>query len=661
MRVTKKRARGALCGVLFLGASLICFHAAAAESPKLPRVEFRNIALLDALRLLSEQSGLNYSASSEAAPQPISLFLRDVTPQAAVEELCKSHNLWFRLDEKTGITRVMTTQEFERDLVTFREEQTEVFTLLYPNALDVAVAINDLFGERVQLSLGREELIDESRELESRFQRFDIIDQRAQGLGLFQGGGGLGTSGGLFNNNSSGGFGGNNNGFIGGPGANRFTEGGNLGFGRGLGLGLQDRRDFTQPSRNTRPGFDEFRDLTPEQAQTLQKLMTGGAGSPESEAMMQLLRRRQATVFVTVSRRNNMVVVRSSDVRAMEEIRTLVRRLDVPTPMVLLEVKVLSVELGDGFNSMFDYQFSDGVNNAGGFSSGDIQPPAADNLSGVARKAASLALGGTGLRAGDLTFQFVNDNFRMRMQLLEDRNRVTLLATPILLTANNEVSRLFVGEERPIIRNISSQTIVADNNVATAPNTTIEFRPVGTTLLLTPNINSDRTVTLRLLQENSTIIPGGASIPVITATGAVQDQPVDVVSTRSVSGTVVAKDSLAVAIGGLIEEGLTDQRAQVPVLGKIPVLGFFFRRQSTSRSRRELVIMIRPHILSTPADGAEISKKLMKDLSIHPELPDAQGMLDTFGLPETAKPNPPPSDLKAIFRIHSVKLDNFDR
>ncbi|MBE7466231.1 MAG: type II secretion system protein GspD [Planctomycetes bacterium] len=661
MQLAKKRARGALCGVLLLGASLACFHAAAAESPKLPRVEFRNVALLDALRMLSEQSGLNYSASSEAATQPISLFLRDVTPQAAVEELCKSHNLWFRLDEKTGITRVMTTQEFERDLVTFREEQTEVFTLLYPNALDVAVAINDLFGERVQLSLGREELIDESRELESRFQRFDIIDQRAQGLGLFQGGGGLSTSGGLFNNNSSGGFGGNNNGFIGGPGANRFTEGGNLGFGRGLGLGLQDRRDFTQPLRNTRPGFDEFRDLTPEQAQTLQKLLAGDAGSPESEAMMQLLRRRQATVFVTVSRRNNMVVVRSSDVRAMEEIRTLVRRLDVPTPMVLLEVKVLSVELGDGFNSMFDYQFSDGVNNAGGFSSGDIQPPAADSLSGVARKAASLALGGTGLRAGDLTFQFVNDNFRMRMQLLEDRNRVTLLATPILLTANNEVSRLFVGEERPIIRNISSQTIVADNNVATAPNTTIEFRPVGTTLLLTPNINSDRTVTLRLLQENSTIIPGGASIPVITATGAVQDQPVDVVSTRSVSGTVVAKDSLAVAIGGLIEEGLTDQRAQVPVLGKIPVLGFFFRRQSTSRSRRELVIMIRPHILSTPADGAEISRSLMRDLAIHPELPDARGTLDTFGPPETAKPNPPSSDLKAIFRIHSVKLDNFDR
>jgi type II secretory pathway component GspD/PulD (secretin) len=59
---------------------------------------------------------------------------------------------------------------------------------------------------------------------------------------------------------------------------------------------------------------------------------------------------------VTISRRNNMVIIRSSDPKAMEDIRALVRRLDVPTSLVLLEVKVLSLDLGDGFSSMFDYQ-----------------------------------------------------------------------------------------------------------------------------------------------------------------------------------------------------------------------------------------------------------------------------------------------------------------
>ena len=49
-------------------------------------------------------------------------------------------------------------------------------------------------------------------------------------------------------------------------------------------------------------------------------------------------------------------------------------------------------------------------------------------------------------------FQFVNNNFRARMQLLENNNRVTTMATPLLLTANNEVSRLFVGSEVPVNR-----------------------------------------------------------------------------------------------------------------------------------------------------------------------------------------------------------------
>lgn len=169
-----------------------------------------------------------------------------------------------------------------------------------------------------------------------------------------------------------------------------------------------------------------------------------------------------------------------------------------------------------------------------------------------------------------------------------------------------------------------------DTGVAMTPETELEFRSVGTTLLVTPNINSDRTVTLRLLQENSSINAGGASIPVVLATGAVQNVSVDVVSSRSVSGTFVAKDDKMVAIGGLIEEQDSDVRSQVPVLGNIPVLGLLFRRQTTEKTRHELVILIRPHVISTPADGEAISQDLLRNLSLHPALPDARGGLHLF-------------------------------
>jgi general secretion pathway protein D len=623
--------------ILLLCESCFTQETGSSKTVKVNELDLREIPLQEAVRLISEETELNIVASAEARKTPVSIYLKNVTANAAIEELCKTHNLWFKQDEKSNIIRIMTLPEFQRDLVTVREEKTEVFTLLYPNAVAIAFAIRDLHGDRVQLSIGTEGARDESQDLEERFDRFDVVDQRSQGLGLFQAGGSSSFSG---------------------AGSNRFSSSsGDNDFSGSSSSRASRRSDVVRGSAEARrqERADEFSALTPEQAESVQKMIKSGDTSAQAARALESLRRQAADVFVTVSRKNNMLMVRTSDATSMKDIKELVTKMDVPTPMVLLEVKVLSLELGDGFNSVFEYQFSDGVNNAAGFSSGTIQPPPSDILSGQVRKFAPLTIGGTGGRAGDLMFQFVNENFRARIQLLEDKNKVTVLATPMLLTANNEVSRLFVGEERPIIRNISSQTVVNDNSVTSVPNTTVEFRPVGTTLLITPNINSDRTVTLRILQENSAILPRSATIPVVTGEGSVQEQAVDVVSTRTVSGTLIAKDGLMVAVGGLIEDSLRDQRAQVPVLGRIPVLGIPFRRQNTGRNRRELIVLCRPHILSTPSEAEELSKKLVKELSLHPKAPDGNGAMPTFAPREVMEPDPPTTRKKAIFRLDSIK------
>jgi len=631
-------------GLVLLAQNSRAEEVVALNAGRVKHIDFRELPLSEAARLLSEQTGLNIVTTAEARKSTVSLFIRNVSARAAIEELVRSHNLTFKQDPESGIVRIMTLTEFQRDLVTNDESKTEVFTMLYPNAVAISLSIRDLFGERVRMSLSNESAQDESRELEDRFQRFDVLDQRGQGIGLFSGGG-TSTGGGF----SGGGSGGSRGG----------SSFGNGGSSQNNDSGFSRRSDFVRQNRENsesqRRGGGAFRDLTPEQAQAVQKIVEGGRDATEKESALQTYRQQAAEIYLSLSRKNNMMMVRTSDQGALKEIRELVKRLDVPTSLVLLEVKVMSVELGDGFNSVFDYQFSDGVNNAGGFNTGDVQPPLSDVLSGAARKAASLALGGTGIRAGDLTFQFVNDNFRARIQMLDTKNRLTVLATPVLLTANNEVSRLFVGEERPIIRNISSQTVVNDNTVTSVPNTTVEFRPVGTTLLITPNINSDRTVTLRILQENSSINPGAATIPVVTSTGQVQSQPVDVVSTRTVSGMVVAKDNLTVAVGGLIEDTVRDARSQVPILGKIPVIGIPFRKVNNGRTRSEMVILIRPHIISTPSEAEAISRQLIGDLSIHPKAPDAEGAMKTFTPREVLKPDPPTSKRDSILRLDSVK------
>ena len=558
-------------------------------------VEFHGVPLAGALRMLADQSGNNYSSSAAAGETPVSASLRWVSAQTAIEEICKTHGLWFRRDEQSGIVRVMTMAEFERDLVSFHEEKDEVFTLLYPNVLEVAAAIRDLYGDRVRLSLGRA-FDDESDELQSRFERFDMIDTRSSGLGELEG---------LDDNEG----GGQTTVVSGDSGVVWTSSGGNA----------------------TNASVGRFRDLTPASAEKVQRALETGAASNGADQAVAAYQDRPANIFVTVSRRNNMVIVRTSDGHALDAIRELIRRLDVPTPTVLLEVKILSLDLGDGFQSAFDYQFGGNVSGGGtvaqalgGFTGGEIAPAAAG----------SMTPGGTGLESGTMTFQIVNEYFRARMQLLESKGRVKTLATPLLMTANNEVSRLFLGEERPRLRDISYQTLITSGtSSAINPDTDFDYVPVGTTLLITPNINSDRTVTLRMLQENSSINVGGATVPIVVASSnqtSVQNVAIDVVSSRSISGTFVAKDNMAVAVGGLIQETVSNEREQVPILGRIPILGALFRRTTTSKSRQELIVMVRPHVINTPSEGEAISRELLKGLSIHPAAPEGKPSLDTF-------------------------------
>ena len=630
------------CPPLLLAASLgLLGPLAAQELPpeaevrRLELLELREVPLDDALRLIAAESDLNVVASRGAALTRVTLHLRDVEPLAALSTLCSSHDLWFERDPTTGVYRIRTAEEYRRGVQNLAAAKLEVFTLLYPNALDVAYSIRDLFGQRVRFGRGINPQ-DRLQELSNRFQRFDLVDGRSQGFGQLQGQqtanqlNQAGQLGNLFNQNN-----------------NQFGNQGQLFNQQNLqgGRTQVDQADL---------GRDRLQGLTAQQIQAL-------VSASDSEAGRALVDRilSQASIYVSVNQRTNQVLVRTGDEQAMGQIRDLVQRMDVPTPLVLLEVKVLSIELTDGFNSVFDYQFSDGSSSAAGFTTGDVLPPPSDVVGGPdsLRRTLPLSPAGGGLIPDNLIYQFVHDHFRARVQLLESQGRVTTLATPLLLTANNEVSRLFAGEERPINRSfIGGQTVVNAGGTTVTPSTTgIEFRPVGTTLLITPNINADRTVTLRILQETSNVNVNGASVLVPNGTGFIR-QNVDTVQSRAVSGTVVAKHGATLALGGLIEEELRDARDGVPWLQRIPLLGFFFRRQDYQKVRRELVITIRPFVLTTPGEGDTLSRRLLKELSIHPTAPDARGTLGTFDESDVIVPGDPNTvgELLEVFDLHGI-------
>lgn len=590
-------------------------------------VDFREQQLGQAMRLFSEQSGINIVASTKANEMKINLFLRDVKPMDVLENLTKTHDLYFRVDENSGVIRLYTTEEYEQNLASFREERTQVFTLLYPNPVDAAVAIQNLFGDRVELNFGVGDQ-DSILDLIYRMNRFDLVDSRSLGLGSYRG---------------------------------DYAYGGRS-FSRLNGLGGFSNNNLNDRNRNGGP--DETQPLSDLSAEQIQQLIDAinnrnrrpdPVGNPD-DPISKLLKERQATIYVTVVRRNNQVIVRTGDDATMKQIEQLIQNLDVPTPLVLLEVKVMSILLDDDFRSVFDYQFSDDSTTAGGFTTGDILPPASDALVGQARRLGSMIPGGSLLNQGDFTFQIVNNSFRARMQLLEDDNRVTVLNTPLLLTANNEVSRIFIGDTIPFTVGFNSPQVISggNNNTTIAGTPITELRDVGQSLLITPSINADRTVTLRVVQENARRVLNGGRIPVLNTNGVITNQEVDTVNRSTVSGTVVAKDGLAVALGGLIEDEVSDDREQVPGIGKLPVLGFFFRRQSTGRLRRELVVMVRPFVFNTPSESASISKELLQELSVHPTIVSGQNSLRTFAPHEAVQAELDKCELHTSFRFHNV-------
>ena len=555
------------------------------HSPQaLPHVEFTSLPLSAALRLLSDQSGANITCSRAAADTPVSLYLRDVTPETAVAELCRAAGLWYRRDPATGILRVTTMDEYEQSLASFREEQTETFTLLYPNALEVASVIYGLYPERVFLSLGEDEILDADHDdIARRFERFNLVADSGGSAFMRLDPGSLSAS-----SSSSGGS-------------------GTIAFNGG-------RVTVVPPLGR----------LTPADAERL-AATEAASGDEAFRRDLAAVQARNATIFVTASPRNGMLMVRTSDTKALDDIRALVRRIDVPTPMVLLEVKVLELALDDDFTSSFEYQFTQDynttdpkhlVNTAYGF-------PGFDPLS-------------TDPRNDSLSFRLLSSHLQMRIQLLEKDGKAKTLATPLLLTANNEVSRLFIGEERPMVRSITSQTIANGDTTITVPQTEFDLQSVGTMLLITPNINADRTVTLRLLQENSEISKNGATIPIYSATdgGIIQNVAIDVVSSRSITGTFIAHDDMVTAVGGLVKEVESEQESRVPILGRIPLLGWFFRSTEKIKQRTELIVLIRPHVITTPAEAAPATQNLLAPLSRHPAI-DARPTLDDPGSPSS--------------------------
>ena len=552
-------------------------------------IEMQEVPLYLVARAISDETGVRIAVSSTARDTPVSIYLQNVTVGDTIDSIVLTHRLYMSEIPDSEIVRLHTTEEYAEDAATFRDERTQVFTLKYPNARDVALSIRDLYGDRVQLA---QRFTDEdqpgeylSEDLEQRMERFDIIDARGQGFGVDSSGGNSGVG-----NRSP---------------SSRLSN-----------LSSNNSRSFRNSELGSQGGEREIDRFTAEDQLSAEQIAALASG--DALAIEQILRSR-ADIYVTVLDRLNKVMVRTRDEKTMQEICDLVKSLDVPTPLVLLEVKIMEVDLERGLDTAFDWDFSDG------------------NWGGEFRPTGPFPIG-----SEDLLFTYMSSSFNAQISALQQGNKLTTLGKPMLMTANNEVSRLFIGEEVPLNRNFNAaQDVIADGTVIPgAAATEIEFRPVGSTLLITPNINDDRTVSLRVLQEESRVVENGANVLVPNAVGGFSNQQIDIVSSQTASGTFVARDKETIAIGGMITERMVSQRSQIPILGDIPVAGVLARNQRLGRERKEIVLLLTPHIVKTPGEGEPITRQLVEQNSYHPNAPQlGEGEIGAFVKPNVVTPS----------------------
>lgn len=307
---------------------------------------------------------------------------------------------------------------------------------------------------------------------------------------------------------------------------------------------------------------------------------------------------------------NSLII--NAPARIMQDMNAVIDRLDIRRAQV--QVDAIIVELSErranelGVNWIL--QGSQENAPVGGTNFSSANAPGILQLASAAAGASGsgatgLSLDPQGLLAAVGRIADSGSSWAALLSALASDTATNIVATPTLVTLDNEEATISVGSEVPFLTGQYGSTA---GTVGTLnPFQTISRNPVGTTLTITPQINEGSGVKLVILQETSSISPA-----VEGAVDLVTDQ-------RSITTSVFVDDGNILVLGGLIDDQLREVERRVPVLGRIPGLGALFRSQTTELDKTNLMVFIRPTILRDSAQAAfqtDAKYRYIRDLQL---------------------------------------------
>ncbi|NCD32499.1 MAG: type II secretion system protein GspD [Spartobacteria bacterium] len=566
------------------------------QAPRLKSLSVKSLTMRELAELLSRSCHTPVMVSSGAADVVVRAYMENVNALDALKTICRTHGLWYRV-QPNGVIEVISLQEFREGATVYQEDHVEVITILYPAAEDIGETLFNLYPDRVVWTKPDGSVGDRYDDIQEALDRMDQLAQRAQ-----------------------------------------FA----LNSGSGSSKSSDDDDDNDDDDNNDTKGPLSSMRWQQEYKKELLSRMTAKdliALEKSHEKSLWEVTGEYGYVYVSAFPGPNQLVLRSTDKRALEQIKKVVKKLDTITPQVLLEVKVLEVDLNDQHDTGIDWLFQQESDNprfqaSGGFANGF---PSGSGGNQIREPNLLLQPQGTGLDPRAFVFNFISDDIRARLNLLEQQGRLTQLATPSLTVADSEASIVFIGTELTVP--ISVETTPEYNSdgdyISTTYTLNTEQRNVGDTLLLTPKLHADRTVTLRILEENSQL---GSQRQF--AYGRKSEYTFDTqdIDKRTVASTVVAGDGTLVALGGLIREKAYSNVEGIPFLMNLPFVGSLFKRETEQRERSELLVIIRPYILVAPGETEQVSSDFLERISQHPSAQGDIPALDVSIPEDIAKP-----------------------
>lgn len=309
-----------------------------------------------------------------------------------------------------------------------------------------------------------------------------------------------------------------------------------------------------------------------------------------------------------------------------------IRKVDVSRPMVYIEALIMEVDVTKDFKLGVEWRTANNLGTIPGFDTGQAAVIAGSGGLGSSSTGGyaiipdssttptfpsgfTVGVIGAGITIGGVTFP----NIGAVLQAVQKDKDVHILSNPQLLTSDNEEASITVGKNIPYVtRQEKSQANVDYSNY--------EYKDVGVMLTVTPTINTERFVKLKIAQEVTQVVTSESSVGLPTTLK------------RAAKTTVSIKDGNTVVIGGIIGDSTDMSTYKVPCLGDIPLLGWLFRSNVKTRDKTNLYVFLTPRIIEQHEEASAIAKEKRKEIESY-----EGGVIKTY-IPKSLKkeePEPP--------------------